>query len=264
MEVQQQFVRLGLDEALDLHGDHHYHDEDLPDYNASSAAPAYDNGDHYGPYQTYHLRRYDRRIQMLVAYGPSTNAAYRITTNTFRLFSKRPEMEVLYTGEGRMRTLADISFDDDGPLPWRPRAHFNLKDADGLAERYNMESRNFADWSFTIGNTVYEWRLGMWPVSLDLSQQHSSLIVARFTFSDRGTLAVRGGEVGDLVVYRDGLTMQRDGVGKVVCSMMVALTQLQKLGRHYHNDDATRSRTNSTAREQPVAHRGSSAGFSVV
>ncbi|KAF1924779.1 uncharacterized protein M421DRAFT_424416 [Didymella exigua CBS 183.55] len=264
MEAQQQFVRLGLDEALDLREEHHDHDEELPDYNASSAAPAYDDGDHDGPYQTFHLRRYDRRIQMLVAYGSSANTAYRITTNTFRLFSKRPEMEVLYTDEGRMRTLAAISFDDDGPLPWRPRAHFKHTDADGVAERYNMESRNFVDWTVTLGDTVYEWRLSMWPISLELSQKHSSLVIARFTYSDRGTLAVRGGEVGDLAVYRDGLTLQRDGVGKVVCSVMVALTQLQKLGRHYHNDDATRSRTNSTAREQPAAHRRSSAGFSVV
>lgn len=264
MEAQQQPTRLGLDEALHLHDDHHYHDEELPDYDASAAAPAYDDFDHDEPYRTFHLRRYDRRIQMVVAYGLSANMAYRITTNTFRLFSKRPEMEVLYTGEGRMRTLAAISFDNDGPLPWRPRAHVNHTDADGVAERYNMESRNFADWAVEFGDTVYEWRLGMWPISLELSRKHSNLIIARFTYSDRGTLAVRGGEVGDLVVYRDGLTMHRDGIGKVVCSLMVALTQLQKLGRHYHNDDATRSRTDSMAREQPSTHRGSSAGVSVV
>ncbi|KAF2627616.1 hypothetical protein BU25DRAFT_50841 [Macroventuria anomochaeta] len=263
MEAQQQFIRLGLDEALDIHDDHHYHDEELPNYEASTA-PAYDDGDHVGPYKTFHLRRYDRRIQMLVAYGPSTNSAFRITTNTFRLFSKKPEMEVLYTGEGRMRTLAAISFDDDGPLPWRPRAHFNHTDSEGLAERFDMESRNFADWAFTIRDKVYEWRLGMWPISLELSEKDSTLVIARFTYSDRGTLAVRGGEVGELVVYRDGLTMQRDGIGKVVCSLMVALKQLQKLGRHYHNDDATRSRTNSMVRGPRSEHRASSAGFSVV
>ena len=263
MAAHQQFIRLGLDEALDLHEDHRYHDEELPDYDASTA-PAYDDGDHDGPYKTFHLRRYDRRIQMLVAYGPTANAAYRITTNTFRLFSKRPKMEVVYTGEGRMRTLAGISFDDDGPLPWRPRAHFNHIDSEGLEERFDMESRNFADWAFKVENTGYEWRLGMWPISLELSARDSTRVIARFTYSDRGTLAVRGGEVGDLVIYRDGLTMQRDGIGKVVCSLMVALTQLQKLGRHYSNDDTTRSRTNSLVREQPAGHRGSSAGFSVV
>ena len=95
----------------------------------------------------------------------------------------------------------------------------------------------------------------MWPISLELSEKNSTLVIARFTYSDRGTLAVRGGEVGDLVVYRDGLTMQRDGIGKVVCSMMVVLTQLQKLGRHYHNDDATRSSTGSLVREQLSTHR---------
>lgn len=263
MAAQQRFARLGLDEALEVDDDYHYHDEELPDYEASTA-PAYDDGDHDGPYKTFHLRRYDRRIQMLVSYGLSASAAYRITTNTFRLFSKRPEMEVLYTGEGRMRTLAAISFDNDGPLPWRPRAHFDHTSSDGVAERFDMESRNFADWALPVGDKVYEWRLSMCPISLELSERRSTMVIARFTYSDRGTLAVRGGEVGDLVVYRDSLTMQRDGVGKVVCSMMVALTQLQKLGRHYSNNDATRSRTNSLVREQPSAHRGSSAGFSVI
>jgi hypothetical protein len=243
MDAQQQFIRLSLDEAFDIYDDHHYHDEELPDYDTSTA-PAYDDGGHDGPYRTFHLRRYDRRIQMLVAYGPTASSAYRITTNTFRLFSKRPEMEVLYTCEGRMRTLAGISFDDNGPLPWRPRAHFDHTDSEGVAERFDMESRNFVDWAFTVGSKGYEWRLGMWPISLELSQRDSTLVIARFTYSDRGTLAVRGGEVGDLVVYRDSLTLQRDGIGKVVCSLMVVLTQLQKLGRHYSNNDATRSRTN--------------------
>ncbi|KAH6643001.1 hypothetical protein C7974DRAFT_114361 [Boeremia exigua] len=262
MDAQQQFLRLGLDEALDIHDDHLEHDEELPDYEASTA-PAYDDDDHNGPYRTFHLRRYDRKIQMLVSYGPSANSAYRITTNTFRLFSRKPEMEVLYTGDGRMRTLAAISFDDNGPLPWRPRAHFDHIDPSGLTARFDMDSRNFADWTVTVDNKAYEWRLGMWPISLELSERNSNLVIARFTYSDRGTLAVRGGEVGDLVIYRDGLTMQRDGIGKVVCSLMVALTQLQKLGRHYSNNDATRSRTNSLVQEHRSGHRGSSAGFTV-
>lgn len=257
------FTRIGLDEALDIRDDHLTHDEELPDYEASTA-PAYDDDDHAGPYKTFHLRRYDRRIQMLVSYGPSANSAYRITTNSFRLFSKKPEMEVLYTGEGRMRTLAAISFDNNGPLPWRPRAHFDHTDSGGLVKRVDMESRNFADWVMMVEDKTYQWRLGMWPISLELSERNSTAVIARFTYSDRGTLAVRGGEVGDLVIYRDSLTMERDGVGKVVCSLMVALTQLLKLGRHYSNNDATRSRTNSLAHEQPSGHRGSSAGFSTV
>ncbi|KAJ4988147.1 hypothetical protein SVAN01_06399 [Stagonosporopsis vannaccii] len=256
-------TRIGLDEALHINDDHLDHDEELPDYEASTA-PAYDDGDHDGPYKTFHLRRYDRRIQMLVSYGPSANSAYRVTTNSFRLFSKKPEMEVLHTGEGRMRTLAAISFDNSGPLPWRPRAHFDLTDSGGLVERVDMESRNFADWAMTIEDKAYQWRLGMWPISLELSERSSTVVIARFTYSDRGTLAVRGGEVGDLVIYRDGLTMNRDGIGKVVCSLMVALTQLQKLGRHYSNNDATRSRTSSLVQGQPPRDRGSSAGFSTI
>jgi hypothetical protein len=197
--------------------------------------PAYDDGDNDGPYRVFHLRRYDRRIQMLVSYGPSANAAYRITTNTFRLFSKKPEMEVLYTGEGRMRTLAAISFDNDGPLPWRPRAHFDHTDSFGLTERFDLESRNFADWTVRIGGKVYEWRLSMLPYSLELSERDMSLVIARFTYSDRGTLAVRGGEVGNLVIYRDGLTIERDGIGTIRTAMQQDHGRTRR--RRYHAQD---------------------------
>lgn len=84
MDASQRFTRLGLDEALDIDDGYHYHDEELPDYEASTA-PAYDDGDYDAPYMSFHLRRYDRRIQILVSDGLYPNHSYRITTNSFRL-----------------------------------------------------------------------------------------------------------------------------------------------------------------------------------
>jgi hypothetical protein len=37
MDNQQQYLRLGLDEALAMDDERDYHDEELPDYEASTA-----------------------------------------------------------------------------------------------------------------------------------------------------------------------------------------------------------------------------------
>lgn len=224
------------------------YDEELPEYEESTA-PAYDSGSSDHPIVTYHLRQYDRKIQVLVAYGPSSSTSYRITSNSFRLFSKKPDMEVLYTShEMRQRSLATIAFDSDGPLPWRPRAHFDHVAADGRRQTYYMESANFADWTYPIGDRSYSWVLDVRPVSLVLTEADSSETIARFTYSALGTEAVRGGEVGELCIYRDALTVEQDGLDKVVCGLMVVLKHLKKMGRLYTNEGTEDQRRDSTAR----------------
>ena len=129
------------------------HDDELPSYGEAETAPAYDDGAYDGPLVTYHLRQYDRKIQMLAAYTGPLASSYRITTNSFRVFSKKPEMEVLHTSQDmRQRNIAALSYDNDGGFPWRPRAHFNYASEDGLRTKYKMESLNFEDWSLTVSN----------------------------------------------------------------------------------------------------------------
>ena len=239
-------------------------DEELPGYEASTA-PAYDSGLYHEPLFTYSLRQYDRRIQMLVPYGTTAAASYRITTNAFRMFSKKPEMEVLYTSpEMRQRNIASISFDNNGPLPWRPRAHFEYIDSEGSTRRHDMESTNFADWTIALGVRTYVWAVDMRPVSLVLSETNSSIIIARFTYSASGASAARGAEVGELAIYRDGLTMETDGIDRLVCALMVALSQLKKMGRHYSNEGEELQRAGSLSRESLSSRRASSAAFSAV
>ena len=262
-------------------------DEELPGYDASTA-PAYDDGSYDEPLFIYHLRQYDRRIQIFVGYGAHATSSYRVTTNSFRLFSKKPEMEVLYTSpERRQRNIASIAFDNDGPLPWRPRAHFDYINPDGLATRHDLESVNFADWAITLRGRTYAWTLDMRPVSLVLCEKESSFIIARFTYSASGTSAIRGAEAGELSVYRDSLTLERHGVDKLICGLMIVLTHLKRMGRRTYcpSPNWTRSladlarqhveysnginglelsRAGSLSTEHSSAHRVSSAGFSVV
>ncbi|KNG48819.1 osmolarity two-component system protein sln1 [Stemphylium lycopersici] len=195
------------------------HDEELPGYHEATmaaTAPAYDSGAYDEPLMTYRLRQYDRKIQMLAAYEAPGASSYRITTNnSFRIFSKKPELEVLHTSPAmRQRNMASISFDNDGGFPWRPRAHFDYTADDGLSSRYHMESMNFEDWTVGIGDKKYVWTLAMRPIALILCEQNSDAVIARFTFSDKGVLALRGAEVGQ-VLDRDESSKSADQYGKV-------------------------------------------------
>ncbi|RAR03480.1 osmolarity two-component system protein sln1 [Stemphylium lycopersici] len=195
------------------------HDEEPPGYHEATmaaTAPAYDSGAYDEPLMTYRLRQYDRKIQMLAAYEAPGASSYRITTNnSFRIFSKKPELEVLHTSPAmRQRNMASISFDNDGGFPWRPRAHFDYTADDGLSSRYHMESMNFEDWTVGIGDKKYVWTLAMRPIALILCEQNSDAVIARFTFSDKGVLALRGAEVGQ-VLDRDESSKSADQYGKV-------------------------------------------------
>jgi uncharacterized protein YkvS len=239
------------------------HDEELPDYEADSA-PAYEDSLFDEPLATYQLRQYDRKIQILRGHGASAASSYRITTNSFRMFSKKPEMEVLYTSpDMRQRNIASVVLHKDGPLPWCPRAHFDYVDPNGVATVHKMEARNFADWTMSLGGRRYDWSVAMQPSSLVLREVGAAFIIARFTYSPFGTRAMRGAEVGELVLFRDTLTGAMNGNDLVVCSFMVALTHMKKMGRMYHNPEDM-LRAGAMTREHIPANRASSSGVSMI
>lgn len=241
------------------------HDEELPDYEAD-AAPAYDGSLFDEPLMTYHLRQYDRKIQILRAYGATNASSYRVTTNGFRLLSKKPEMEILYTSpEMKQRNIAILAFDKDGPLPWCPRAHFDYIDTDGAASVHKMEARNFADWTMVLDGRRFEWTVSMQPTSLVLREEGAALVIARFTYSAVGTNATRGAEVGELVIFRDALTMEPRGNDMVAISVMLVIKHMQKMGRMYNNQpDGSRRAGSVVNREHIPATRMSSAGVSMI
>jgi hypothetical protein len=232
------------------------HDDELPGYEPATA-PAYEDGAYDEPLATYCLRQYDRKIQIL---GAPAGPSYRVTTHSFRVFSKKPDMEVFYTSpDMRERNIASIAFDNNGGYPWRPRAHFDHTADDGLNRRYDMESQNFEDWTLTIGDRVYVWMLDTRPLSLILCEKGQSRVIARLTYSEKGVLASRGAEMGELTVYRDGLTLGRSGIEKVVCGMMVVVTFFKRMGRNYTNKADGLGRVESVTGEisLPSLHQGS-------
>jgi hypothetical protein len=209
------------------------HDDELPDYEPTTA-PQYSRGDYAIPLHTYHLRQIDRKLQIFVPFGPSGSASYKVTARGTRLFSKKPDLDIWrISGRGKdQEHTASLWFDDNGPLPWRPRAHFALGSC-----THGMESRNFHDWTVMIGEAAYDWTLGTRPVSLELTEKSSAEIIARFIFSAHGMTASGGAEAGDLYVYHHALSADNDGVESILCGLVVAIAHFRKMGRYYSNEE---------------------------
>ncbi|KAF2175250.1 hypothetical protein K469DRAFT_765602 [Zopfia rhizophila CBS 207.26] len=123
-----------------------------------------------------------------------------------------------------------------------------------------MESRNLADWTVVIAGITFEWRLERRPISLVLSEKNSSIVIARFTYSPCGTLANNGAEVGDLTIYRDGLSVDRGGMEKIIAGLLVPINHFKRMGRHYWNDAPLRAV--SLTRSHLPPHRASFASYS--
>ncbi|KAF2868634.1 hypothetical protein BDV95DRAFT_500140 [Massariosphaeria phaeospora] len=210
-------------------------DEELPSYEPPSA-PEYQRVDSDAPLHTYHLRQDHRKLQTFVPLEPATSAVHRVAARG-GLFSKKPDLQLLRasTEQAPEKHVASIYFDNDGPLPWCPRAHFTHTGA-AVPITHTMEAKNFQDWTLQIRGVTYAWVVEGKPVGVALCEMTSHAVAARFTYSRCGTRAARGMDVGELVVYRDDLSLSEEGVEKILCGLMVAIVNLKKMGRHYWND----------------------------
>ncbi|KAF2182589.1 hypothetical protein K469DRAFT_728529 [Zopfia rhizophila CBS 207.26] len=235
-------------------------DEELPSYEPYTA-PNYEGEDYETPLFSYHLRQVNRKLQILVPFGPTAATSYKIISHTsFRFFSKKPDIDLVRVSPEHPATdsVASIRFDSDGPLPWRPRAHFSHISSYGT-NTYQMESKNFADWAISIEGISFTWCLEGRPVSLVLSEKNSSIAIAKFLYSRCGTLAANGAEVGELTIYRDGLSVERDGIEKIICGLLIAMVHFKRMGRHYWNHADIRA--NSLTRSHLPSHRASFASY---
>ncbi|KAF2494031.1 hypothetical protein BU16DRAFT_528198 [Lophium mytilinum] len=226
----------------DLPTDDHEHDhEELPHYEPHSP-PVYERRDSSMssvPKISYHLRQISKKVQILVPFGPTHAPLYKIVSRGAPSFlSKKSEMTLRRVQRGSVEALegdevANIDFDNNGPLPWCPRA----KIACG-STRYSMEARNFADWKIPMGEgrSAFYWRLDDRPVSLAFVEGSSGVVFARFTYSECGTVAANGAEVGELVIFRDGFLGDGSEVEMIASSCVIAITHFKKMGRHYRNE----------------------------
>lgn len=237
--------------------------EELPEY--EPPAPSYSREMHEVPLHTFYLRAPDRKSLIVVPYGPSSSSSFKMTSRSFRLFSKKAEMDVWRSGCARAPTedeyVAGIWFDTDGPIPWCPRARFVRHDPNEGNQTYKMEARNFSDWMISVHGRLYCWVLEARPFSLVLRQDGRQDGVARFNFSKHGLVATGGAEVGDLTIYRERLSQDRAGVETIVCGLVTALVQFKKMGRHYKNEPGAMPQRRALPEERVPLHRTGAAQF---
>ncbi|OAG01228.1 uncharacterized protein CC84DRAFT_1101515 [Paraphaeosphaeria sporulosa] len=237
--------------------------EDLPQY--EPPAPSHNREAHEVPLHTYYLRAPDRKNLVAVPYGLSAPGSFKFTSRGSRLFSKKPEMDVWRSVRASAPTedeyVAGIWFDTDGPLPWCPRARFVRQDPTAGNQTYKMEARNFSDWTISVDGTLYSWILEAKPFSLVLRQDGRQDAVARFNFSACGLVATGGAEVGDLTLYRDGLSQDKAGVDVILCGLVTALLQFKKMGRHYKNEPDAIAQRAMLPEERVPLHRSGVAQF---
>lgn len=223
-------------------------DEELPAYSPTNS-PEYQVQDPSTPALVYRLIQLGHKTQEWILQDTvaSTRAVYQVRGRpSLHAFSREPDLAVSKVSQDASSgsTIGFIILDDDGPFPWRPRARVLHSNAQGATRVHRMESRNFADWSMTLGEAAYEhvWRLEASPVRLVLSGAGGAGVMAQFTWSSTGTLSKKGDDIGELVVYSGEVATNDSRVEAVLCSVLVPIAHFKRMGRRYWNAPATANR----------------------
>jgi len=228
-------------------------EEELPDYEevtTRSRLPGYEERYLLEPVVSYNIYQIDRKLQILT---PASRALfgrprYRVTARS-GIFSKKADCTLtrLPTGAAAAaertpgKEVALINFSRSGQLPWMPRATVRLVTSQHEAgvdkmEPCYMSAPNFSDWKFDFLDDTYFWRLTDKPIALSLFDLNSGSIVARFTYSARGTDASRGAEMGMLDIFGSTRSDDVQTIELVLGTLQVPINHWKNLGRHYKNN----------------------------
>lgn len=158
---------------------------------------------------------------------------YRIVTRgKTGMFSKQPDMTLYFGSTTNDMAVATFEFDNSTTIPWCPRANVTVEVAGNGVRTIPMES-NFCDWFFEWNDARFTWTLQERPTSLALVDRSNRLVIARFNYSDYGTTANKGQEVGDLAIAlgEHGLTTEL-----VISTCAIAIKYWAKQGKHHRRD----------------------------
>jgi hypothetical protein len=239
------------------HGhDHSQPDDELPAY-THNELPTYIERPpsplNTTPVMTYHLRQQSRTNQILVPFGPSQpSLSFRIVTRAgMKLFSKKKsDICVIRTTRSRTNSIASnsssgsdsdtavevawINFENDGKLPWMPRARSTITDKNNHKKDLPMSARNFRDWTISIDDTNYIWFVLERPTCLELhkSDLSSHNPVARFTHTRLGSRASGGAEVGTLDIFKWFELPDGPDLTTVVGTCALVMEHFRRMGKH--------------------------------
>jgi hypothetical protein len=232
-------------------------DEELPEYDATIVLPVYIDRHLQNPVASYCIYQVGRKLQCITPADMSSfdRPRYRLSARASpSLFSKKADFTLTRLPGGRQaalgncpeRDVATMSFDRNGAVPWMPRATVCQGDCASNRKPYRMRATNFKEWTIDIDQEVFTWRIADNPTSLTLVEHTTDSIVARFSYSELGTDATRGAEVGRLDVYGGSVSEEQDTIELVIASCKVAVEHLKNMGRHYRNGSTPRSHSVTT------------------
>lgn len=145
--------------------------------------------------------------------------------------------------------IAGLHFNVSGSLPWVPRAKVSFEPTRTLL----MEAcgRGLGQWAVELEGRAHVWSLAQNPTSLVLEEGTTGAIKARFVYSEFGTSAGKGAEVGRLLIL-DGEDVQADSeevttwAETLMATVLVPLWHWRCMGKMFSN----------RPRDKPVGYEG--------
>jgi hypothetical protein len=162
----------------------------------------------------------------------------------------------IYPPPKSLSPVAHLTFPHSTSYPWYPTGliHY-VRNPLPPSTYYTLRSPNFTDWNLRFNNKDYSWRLTQHPTtSLVLVRTrrspHDQMVLARFAYSEFGTDALPGQDVGRFDVYEQ--PTRRDAQGRLVedvaieanwawvevvlASLEVVVQHWSRMGKHFKKD----------------------------
>lgn len=187
----------------------------------------------------YSLRQTTKKTQLLLPFAAAPPMSYAIKRNNTFLSSKADFVitKKACTGADITQDLpaASIRYSRSNNLPYIPRATITYVSPYSTHE---IVSKNLAnlEWLLKIDHIPHYWRLMVRPVSLALINLDTNATAARFVYSERGTFAKEGQEIGRFEIcpgVRGDLRVEL--LEQVLCSACVVIAFGKDLGKPLAN-----------------------------
>jgi len=229
-------------------------EEPLPDYTGPTV-PTYEEPVIDLPTHSYIIHQTHRHLRTLMPDEFYPNLPSYIITGRRPIFSTKPVLTLrqLVTPTARRASIASTSSIDGTAtvaqlrmvshtsIPWHPRLSVTYVRNPINPVTYVFRALNFADFTVDIGARKYVWKLTDHPsTSLLLIERTGNppgRIWARFAYSQWGTDASKGQEVGRLDIFDADEGDMPDGFAELAIGSCDLVVQYWKnMGKHFRNN----------------------------
>jgi hypothetical protein len=187
---------------------------------------------------TYQLRQINRKHQTLVPLGPVAVPSYSIQKNSVTgFFMKRPDITISRMSSPELidGVVANVHLDRSSSYPWVPRATIRYEDAGTLDQHLALEDFQRCRWKVDIGGVPHNWSTVFYPTSLVLAEEQTGAIQATFIYSEYGTAAYGGQEVGQFSIIYNLQDADTVRIEQVFFSACQVISFWKDMGRAFSN-----------------------------